>query len=144
MWTLLIFCQPGKSLSQLLTGEGQVVLLQSVDLAEPKNVIPNFAVWSQCFSLYIAALSPSQERLRDLMAYQLFIAGCSVKYKWLAWVVYDQTFAQRWPTNRTAYGLSVTQTCTVEPLPTNLWQWKTGVQCAKAWITPLLHAQGIN
>jgi len=33
-----------KSLSQLLTGEGQVVLLQSVDLAEPKKVIPNFAV----------------------------------------------------------------------------------------------------
>ena len=78
------------------------------------------------------------------MAYQSFIARCSVKDKWLAWVVYDQTFTQRWPTNQTAYGLSVTQTCTVKPLPTNLWQWKTGVQCAKAWITPLLHAQGVN
>ena len=67
-----------KPVSQLLAGEGQVVLLQSVDLA-------NFAVWSQCFSLYLAAWSPPQEKLRDLMAYQSFIARC-------AWVVYDQNF----------------------------------------------------
>jgi len=81
-----------KPLSQLLAGEGQVVLLHPGDLTEPKKVIPNFAVWSQCFSLYVAALSPSQEKLTDLLAYQSFIARCSLKYKWPSWVVYDQNF----------------------------------------------------
>ena len=47
-----------KLVSQLLGGENQIILLQSVDLAEPKKVIPNFAVWCQCFSLYVAVFSP--------------------------------------------------------------------------------------
>ena len=119
-----------KSVSQLLAGEGQVVLLQSVDLAKPKKVIPSFAIWSQCFLLYLAALSPSQGRLRNLMAYQLSIARCSVKYKWPAWVVYDQNFCSE-----------------VANQPDCLWAISDPDLYGQAFtnkLVPLLYAQGIN
>ena len=77
---------------QSVTGEGQIVLVQAVDFADTKKIIPDLAVWLQCFALYVAALAPSPDRLQDLMAYQSFIAKCSLKYRWPSWVVYDQNF----------------------------------------------------
>lgn len=81
-----------KTIPQTVVGDGQLILVQTTDLTDSRRIIPSLAVWLQCFSLYIAALSPPQDRLCDLMAYQAFIARCSVKYNWPSWVVYDQNF----------------------------------------------------
>jgi len=71
-----------KTIPQTFVGDGQLILVQTTDLTDSRRIIPSLAVWLQCFSLYIAALSPPQDRLCDLMAYQAFIARCSVKYNW--------------------------------------------------------------
>lgn len=72
--------------------EGHIVLVQAADLMDTKKIIPDLSVWLQCFALYVAALAPPPDRLQDLMAYQSFIAKCSLKYRWPSWVVYDQNF----------------------------------------------------
>ena len=69
-------------------------MVQAADLGQPRRVIPDLATWSQCFTLYVAVLAPSQPRLADLMAYQSLIAKVSAKFKWPPWVVYDQNFRQ--------------------------------------------------
>ena len=40
--------------------EGQVIVVQAADLAQPRRVIPDLATWSQCFALYVAVLAPHQ------------------------------------------------------------------------------------
>ncbi len=50
------------------------------------------STWSQCFALYVAVLAPG--RIADLMAYQAIIAKTSMKYRWPAWIVYNQNFRQ--------------------------------------------------
>ena len=77
---------------QSATGEGQIVLVQAADLADTKKIIRDLAVWLQCFALYVAVLTPPPDCLQDLMAYQSFIAKCSLKYRWPSWVVYDENF----------------------------------------------------
>jgi len=66
---------------QSASGDGHIVLIRAADLVDTRKVIPDLAVWLQCFSVYIAALASPQHRLQDLMAYQSFIAKCSLKYK---------------------------------------------------------------
>ena len=81
--------------TDLPPGEGQVIVLQAADLVQSRKVIPDFATWSQCFSIYVAVLAPHQpERIPDLMGYQSLIARVSKKYKWPSWVAYDQHFIQ--------------------------------------------------
>ena len=65
--------------NQSATGEGQIVLVQAVDLADTKKIIPDLAVWLQCFAHHVAALAPPPDRLQDLMAYQSFTAKYSLK-----------------------------------------------------------------
>ena len=81
-------CTPHQS----AIGEGQIVLVQAADLANSKKILPDLAVWLQCFALYVVALAPPPDRLQDLMAYHSFIAKCSLRYRWPSWVVYDQNF----------------------------------------------------
>ena len=62
---------------------------------QSKRVIPDLVTWSQCYAVYMAVLLAHQpDRLADLMGNQALIARCSKKYKWPAWVVYDQNFRQ--------------------------------------------------
>ena len=75
--------------------EGQVVLVQAADLAQPRKLIPDLATWVQCFTVYVAVLAPHQpSRIPDLMAYMSCIAKASQKYNWPSWLVYNQNFRQ--------------------------------------------------
>ena len=70
--------------------EGQIVVVQA-DLTQGRKVVPDLATWLQCFALYVAVVAADQlNRLPELMAYQTTIAKASMKYKWPAWVIYDQ------------------------------------------------------
>ena len=83
----------GKGSQTLQALEGQVVVVQATELIQTRRIIPDLATWSQCFALYVAVIAQSQpERVPELMAYQSLIAKVSQKYKWPAWVVYDQNF----------------------------------------------------
>ena len=85
----------GRAKPTSLDWEGQVLLVQSMDLYAAKKLIPDLATWVQCFSIYTAVLcSQTPERLADLLGYAAFIAKCSQKFKWPSWVVYDQNFRQ--------------------------------------------------
>ena len=60
-----------------------------------RKIIPDLAVWSQCFSLYVAVLAAHQpRRVPEMTAYQTIISKASQKYRWLSWVIYDQNFCQ--------------------------------------------------
>jgi hypothetical protein len=84
----------GRPMPQSL--EGQTIVVQAADLLQTRKIIPNFATWVQCFSLYVATLaSKSPERVQELMAYQTIIAKASLRYRWPSWVVYDQNFRQK-------------------------------------------------
>ena len=85
----------GKSRPMSQALEGQVLVVQAADLLQSRRIIPDLVTWLQCFALYVAVLAPEQpERIADLMAYQALIAKASRKYKWPAWIVYDQNFRQ--------------------------------------------------
>ena len=82
-----------KGLPQML--EGQVILIQSADLVQSRKMIPDLATWLQCYSLYVAVMAAKHpERITELMAYQSQITRASARYKWPAWLVYDQNFRQ--------------------------------------------------
>lgn len=75
--------------------EGQIVVIQAADLMESRKLIPDLATWIQCFSIYTAVITTKEpERVKNLLAYTLLIAKCSLKYKWPSWVVYDLNFRQ--------------------------------------------------
>lgn len=75
--------------------EGQVILVQAEDLLRSKKLIPDLATWVQCFTIYVAVLAKQQPaRVPDLMGYAAGIAKASNKFKWPAWVIYDQSFRQ--------------------------------------------------
>ena len=57
--------------------EGHIVLVQTANLTDTKKIIPDLAVWLQCFAIYVAALAPPADHLQDLIAYQSFIAKCN-------------------------------------------------------------------
>ena len=58
--------------------EGQVLVVQVADLLQAKKIIPDLAIWLQCFALYVATLAPSQpSRVPEMMAYQTIIAKAS-------------------------------------------------------------------
>lgn len=81
----------GRNMPQAL--EGQVVVIQATDLMQSRRIIPDLATWTQCFAIYVAVIAQKQpERVPELMAYQSLVAKVSLKYKWPAWVVYDQNF----------------------------------------------------
>ena len=83
----------GRPMPQSL--EGQIIVVQAADLLQTRKIIPDFATWVQCFSLYSATLaSKFPERIQELMTYQTTIAKASRKYRWPSWVVYDQNFRQ--------------------------------------------------
>ena len=85
----------GKSRPVPQSLEGQVIVIQAADLMATRKIIPNLAVWSQCFSLYAAVLAAHQpRRVPEMMAYQTIISKASQKYRWPSWVVYDQNFRQ--------------------------------------------------
>ena len=85
----------GKNRSVPQTLEGQVVVVQAVDLVQTKKLILDLETWIQCFSLFAATLLPHHPgRLAELMAYQSIIAKASARYKWPSWIIYDQSFQQ--------------------------------------------------
>ena len=85
----------GKNRSLPQTLEGQVVVVQAVDLVQTKKLIPDLETWIQCFSLFVATLLPHHPGcLAEFMAYQSIIAKASARYKWPSWIIYDQSFRQ--------------------------------------------------
>ena len=75
--------------------EGQVILVQAEDLLQSRKLIPDLPTWVQCFAIYVTVLAQKQPaRIPELMAYAATIATASKKYRWPAWVVYDQNFRQ--------------------------------------------------
>lgn len=57
-----------------------MLLVQVADLAQPHQIISDFATWAQCFTLYMAVLAKNQPS--RVMAYLTIIAKVSTKYKW--------------------------------------------------------------
>ena len=75
------------------------LLLQLQELERPRNVIPDFTTWAQCFAVYTAALTLKHpERLPSLMAYLSETAKNAKKFKWPSWVIYDQNYRQEMAT----------------------------------------------
>ena len=102
---------PAKGFSKPLTSlhhclEGQVVLIQAADLLHSKKVIPDYATWAQCFSIYTAVvLTAHPERASSLLMYNAAIAKLSKKFKWPSWIVYDHNFrTEAADTGRTDWG----------------------------------------
>ena len=88
---------PAKGCSKALNSmlDGQVVLLQTSDFLQAKRLIPDLGIWIQCFSLYMAVILTKQpERATSLLLYQSSIAKLSQKFKWPAWVIYDNSYRQ--------------------------------------------------
>ena len=88
---------PAKGRTKALTSmlNGQIVLLQASDYLQAKRLIPDLGIWVQCFSLYMAVILTKQpERATSLLLYQSSIAKLSQKFKWPAWVIYDNSYRQ--------------------------------------------------
>ena len=81
----------GRSMSQAF--DGQVVIVQAADVVQTRRLIPDLAMWVQCFGLVTAAMARLKpDKLPDMMAYMSIVAKASQKYKWPSWVIYDQNF----------------------------------------------------
>ena len=75
--------------------EGKIVLLQAADYVHSKKHIPDLATWMQCFAIYSAVLlTKHPERAQSLLMYAAIIARLSKKFRWPAWIIYDQYFRQ--------------------------------------------------
>ncbi len=73
--------------------EGNILLVQSSELLQQRKPIGDLPTWLQCFGCYMAVVtSRYPARVPDLIGYMLNIGRASQKYKWPAWVVYDQNF----------------------------------------------------
>ena len=71
----------GRPMPQSL--EGQVIVVQAVDLSQSRKIIPDLATWAQCFSLYVAVVTKKfPERIAEFMSYQSITAKASQKYRW--------------------------------------------------------------
>ncbi len=81
----------GRPLGQAF--KGQVVVVQAADLVQTRRLIPDLATWTQCFGLFMAVVARKRpDKVPELMAYLGIIAKASQKYKWPAWIIYDQNF----------------------------------------------------
>ncbi len=75
--------------------EGQLILIQPMDLLQTKHLIRDFPTWLQCFSVYVAVLlTKFPQRATSLLLYQKNLAYLSLRFEWPAWVVYDNTYRQ--------------------------------------------------
>ena len=85
----------GKSKSFPSSVEGHIIVVHAADLAQSRKLIPDLGTWAQCFALFMAVVTAKEPgRSADLLAYLSTIAKASLKYKWPAWIVYDQNFRQ--------------------------------------------------
>ena len=68
-------------------------MVREADLTSSRKLIPDLATWWQCFAIYTAVRTDEHpERTKVLLAYGTTIAKASLKYRWPAWIVYDQNF----------------------------------------------------
>ena len=75
--------------------KGQIVVVQVADLLQSRCVIPDLAIWMQCFAIFRAVIaSKNPARLPDLMAYMIINAKASQTFAWPSWVVHEQNFRQ--------------------------------------------------
>lgn len=87
---------PAKGRTRTLPNhEGHIIVVRAKDLSGTRRLIPDFATWVQCYSLYMAVITSKEpDRTSNLLAYMESIAKASVKYTWPSWVVYDQNYRQ--------------------------------------------------
>ena len=86
---------PANGRTKTLTSqlEGQVVLLQTADYLQAKRLTPDLGTWLQCFAIYTAViLTKFPERATSLMLHAVNIAKLSQKFRWLSWVIHDNSF----------------------------------------------------
>ncbi len=85
-----------KPLSAMASGlEGQIVLLHAAELAQAKKIIPDLAIWSQCFAIYAAVVLTSQPaRAPSMLMYMATIAKLSKKFHWPTCIIYDHNFRE--------------------------------------------------
>ena len=112
--------------------EGQVILVQVEDLLLS---IPDLPTWVQCFAIYVDVLAQNQPARIPSMAYAAAITTASKKYRWPAWVVYDQNFWQEAVTHPSR-GQKSTRVFTHSA--SLAWQrvQRAGVTPARAWTIP--------
>ena len=48
----------GKAQAVLQALEGQIVVVQVVDLLQSRRVIPDLATWMQCYAIFTAVIAP--------------------------------------------------------------------------------------
>ena len=60
---------------QIPATEGNIIVVQAEDLMQQKKLIPDKAMWTQCFTIYMAVVTTKQssERAADLLAYMVQI-----------------------------------------------------------------------
>lgn len=72
-----------------------MLLIHWQELESQRRPITDFSTWAQCFAIYSAAVLQKQpHRAADLMAYLIQTVNNAKKFKWPAWLVYDQNFRQ--------------------------------------------------
>ena len=122
----------GRPLGQAF--EGQVVVVQAADLVQTRKLIPDVATWVQCFGLFAAAVARKKpQRLPDMMAYMTIVTKASQKYKWPAWVIYDQNFKMEAAGDSPCRGPRWSLVCMPSVLQArHAWQ-RTGAHCARGW-----------
>ena len=126
----------GNSQSILPAVEGQVLVVQAVDLLQSCRVIPDLATWLQCFAIYAAVIAAKQPScLPDLLAYMSIIAKAS-SYGHPGWYT-TKTSVRKLPAAETTSGLGSTQESMLNVSQT--WQLgqKGGTSTANQYSTPL-------
>ena len=79
----------------LPASEGNIIMVNAFDLMQQKKLIPDIGTWVQCFTIFAGVIcSQSPGRLPDLLGYLYQITRASQRYKWPAWVIFDQNFRQ--------------------------------------------------
>lgn len=69
--------------------------MRAEDLTGNRKLIPDLTTWTQCFAMYMAAITLKEpDRTSNLLAYMVTIVKASVTYNWPFWVVYDQNLRQ--------------------------------------------------
>ena len=102
----------------------QLLIVQAADYRRTRRRVPDVAVWTRCFILFIGTVTAEEpERLMGLLGYMDAIVRAAQKFAWPACEEYDRRFCQmvvgdeRRPWARLDAGL-YTECFTAQALPT--------------------------
>ena len=62
--------------------DGSVIIVQAQDLLQQKRLIPDTAMWIQCFAIYVSVVcSQSPEHLNNMLGYMCHIVRASHRFR---------------------------------------------------------------